>query len=67
MRRHQVNLVILTLIVPLIVVDLCGQPLDKVPANALKPGDQAPPLEFEFVVQGPPPRITARAPCSSLR
>lgn len=30
-----------------------GQQLTQVPADALKPGDRAPALEFEFVVQGP--------------
>jgi len=32
-----------------------GQQLTEVPADALKPGDQAPALKFEFVVQGPSP------------
>jgi thiol-disulfide isomerase/thioredoxin len=39
----------------MLAVHLWGQPLDKVPADALKPGDQAPPLKFEFMLQGPPP------------
>lgn len=31
-----------------------GQQLKEVPAYALKRGDQAPPLQFAFVLQGPP-------------
>jgi thiol-disulfide isomerase/thioredoxin len=34
---------------------LWSQQLKEVPSNALKRGDQAPPVEFEFEVQGPPP------------
>lgn len=33
-----------------------GQQLKEVPTDALKAGDRAPSLEFEFVIQGPSPR-----------
>ena len=36
------------------VLQLCGQQLKEVPSYALKRGDQAPPLQFAFVLQGPP-------------
>jgi thiol-disulfide isomerase/thioredoxin len=36
-----------------VAVELCGQQLKEIPPNALKRGDPAPPLGFEFVVQGP--------------
>ena len=34
---------------------LAGQQLKGVPPNALRPGDPAPALEFEYVMQGPSP------------
>jgi len=36
-----------------VAVELWGQQLKEIPPNALKRGDPAPPLGFEFVVQGP--------------
>jgi len=36
-------------------LELWGQQLKEVPPNALKRGDHAPPLGFEFVVRGPAP------------
>ena len=36
-------------------VELWGQHLKEIPAYALKRGDNAPPLKFEFVLQGPQP------------
>lgn len=45
-----------TALVPLILscaLQLWGQQLKQVPDYALRRGDQAPPLAFEFVVQGP--------------
>ena len=32
-----------------------GQALKEVPSYALKPGDQAPPIAFDAILQGPPP------------
>ena len=37
------------------VLGLGGQQLKEIPANALKRGDQAPPLGFAFMIQGPSP------------
>jgi thiol-disulfide isomerase/thioredoxin len=39
----------------MVALGLWAQQLKQVPTNALKSGDQAPPLGFEFVVQGPRP------------
>jgi len=48
-------LLFLVLIFSQIPCQVWGQQLKEVPADALKPGDQAPALGFEFVVQGPHP------------
>jgi thiol-disulfide isomerase/thioredoxin len=37
----------------LAITSVVAQHLAEIPADALKQGDQAPPLEFEFIVQGP--------------
>lgn len=50
-----IALLFLFLIFPTIPRQVWGQQLKEVPANALKPGDPAPALGFEFVVQGPSP------------
>jgi thiol-disulfide isomerase/thioredoxin len=52
MSNNQRSVLFMVLLVGL---ELWGQQLKDVPANALKRGDQAPPLGFEFVVQGPRP------------
>ncbi len=52
MSKNQRSVLFLVL---LLTVELWGQQLKEVPANALKRGDPAPPLGFEFVVQGPRP------------
>lgn len=39
----------------MVALELWAQQLKQVPTNALKSGDEAPPLGFEFVVQGPRP------------
>jgi thiol-disulfide isomerase/thioredoxin len=52
MPKNQRSVLFLVL---LLTVELWGQQLKEVPANALKRGDPAPPLGFEFVVQGPRP------------
>lgn len=40
-----------------LAAQLWSQQLKEVPPNALKRGDHAPPLGFEFVVQGPQPAV----------
>lgn len=53
--RSQIALLFLALIFPTISQQASAQQLQEVPADALKPGDHAPALGFEFVVQGPRP------------
>jgi thiol-disulfide isomerase/thioredoxin len=54
MAKGRSNALLLTLILTF-AIGLHGQQLKEIPANALKRGDQAPPLQFEFVVKGPRP------------
>jgi thiol-disulfide isomerase/thioredoxin len=46
----------LLLLILLSAVGLWSQQLKEVPSYALKPGDKAPPLGVEFMLQGPSPQ-----------
>jgi len=52
-RSNIVVFLAIALISLMLSVHATGQQLKEVPAHALKPGDRAPSLEFEFVVRGP--------------
>lgn len=53
--QSRIALLFLVLIFQTFPQQVWGQQLKEVPADALKPGDLAPALRFEFVVQGPGP------------
>lgn len=54
MSKNRGSLLFVVLILTL-AMELWGQQLKEIPASALKRGDPAPPLGFEFVVKGPQP------------